>query len=193
MKDPREIERERKKGEKERRGACVQKIRGHCRGRTCSSLSRLVPVTSTRSRLSQVRDKKKDDRRRRRGGPTRVGRERGEGGLRVGRKSAGKKKKSRESEKANRKEERNGGPQNSLGSLPSGLVLAVPARSPHSPPSHRAFFFFSSSHCRFEHSFEQVRPPCFSSSARAPTALYACKQPSRVRIEKEESRERRRE
>lgn len=86
-----------------------------------------------------------------------------EGGRVVGRKSTGKRT-SRESEKANRKEERNEGPRNSLGSLPSGLVLAVPACSA-TFSSSRAFFFFSSSHCRFKHSFEQVRPPCFSSSA----------------------------
>lgn len=34
-------------------------------------------------------------------------------------------------------------------------------------------------------------PPCFSSSACTPTALYACKQPSRVRIEKEKKKKRR--
>lgn len=91
----------------------------------------------------------------------------------------------------NRKEERNGRPRNSLGSLPSGLVLACSC--PFITFSFfRAFFFFFLSYCRFKHSFEQGTPPCFSSSACTPTALYACKQPSRVRIEKEEKKEKRR-
>lgn len=76
----------------------------------------------------------------------------------------------------NRKEERYGGSRNSLGSLPSGLVLA--RSCPFTTFSFfRAFFFFFLSYCRFKHSFKQGRaaPPCFSSSACTPTALYACK------------------
>lgn len=54
----------------------------------------------------------------------------------------------------NRKEERNGRPRNSLGSLPSGLVLACSC--PFITFSFfRAFFFFFLSYCRFKHSFEQ--------------------------------------
>lgn len=61
-----------------------------------------------------------------------------------------KKKKSRSK---NRKEERNGRPRNSLGSLPSGLVLA--RSCPFTTFSFFRDFFFFFSYCHFKHSFEQ--------------------------------------
>lgn len=89
-----------------------------------------------------------------------------EGGWSSGRtKKYGKKKKSRVGEGEQEGREERGTPKlfgviavRSRFSLCSCLFCATFSSS-------RAFFFFSSSHCCFKHSFEQVRPPCFSSSA----------------------------
>lgn len=93
----------------------------------------------------------------------------------------------------NRKEERNGGPRNSLGSLPSGLVLAC------SCPFttfffFRAFFFFFLSYCRFKHSFEQSTAAAMFFLERAYTYRLVCVQATfacsdkKKRKEKEERR-----
>jgi len=71
-------------------------------------------------------------------------------------------------------------------------VIAI--RSRFSPFTTFSFSFapfsFSSSPTTVLNTLSsKVRPPpCFSSSACIPTALYACKLPSRVRIKKEEKR-----
>lgn len=125
----------------------AKKFRGRCRQKLVLAFSRRVSVASTRSRLSQVRNKKKDDRRRKIQGR----------GMWEGARGEAKKygeKKSRIGEAKNRKEERHGGPRNSLGSLPSGLVLA--RSCPFTTFSFfRAFSFFFLSYCRFKNSFEQ--------------------------------------
>lgn len=92
-----------------------------------------IYVASTRSRLSQVRDKKEE-----RSAEEDPGRGMQEGDERKERrKSMRKRRRSRESE--NRKEKRNRGPRNSLRSLPSGLVLARSLLL-----LSRLFFFFFS-------------------------------------------------
>lgn len=155
------------------------------------ALSCSVSVASTRSRLSQVRNKKKESSRARY-----AGRARGERRKSMGRRK--RRRRSRESEKQEQegKEELGGGeeegPKLSLGSLPSGLVLA--RSCPFTTFSFfRDFFSFSSPTAVLSTLSSKVQPPpCFSSSACTPTALYACKQPSRVRLKKEEKKEKRR-
>lgn len=71
----------------------------------------------------------------------------------------------------NRKEERNGGPRNSSGSLPSGLVLARSQPSPCFAP-----FSFSSPYCRFKHSFEQGTTDAMFFLERAYTYRLVCVQ-----------------
>lgn len=153
------------------------------------ALSCSVPVASTRSRLSQVRNKKKESSRARY-----AGRARGERRKSMGEKKK-KKKKSRIGEaRTGRKrgmEGREGGPKLSLGSLPSGLVLA--RSCPFTTFSFfRDFFSFSSPTAVLSTLSSKVQPPpCFSSSACTPTALCACKQPSRVRLKKKRKRKKR--
>lgn len=82
----------------------------------------------------------------------------------------GKKRRSHESEKQEQ-EERNGGPRNSSGSLPSGLVLARSQPSPSFAP-----FSFSSPYCRFKHSFEQGTADAMFFLERAYTYRLVCVQ-----------------
>lgn len=88
----------------------------------------------------------------------------------------------------NRKEKRNGG----RGGGPETLfgVIAVRSRFSSFLPVHNLlllsrFFSFSSPTAVLSTLSSKVQPPpCFSSSACTPTALYACEQPSRVRLKK---------
>lgn len=96
----------------------------------------------------------------------------------------------------NRKEKRNEGG----GGVAETLfgVIAVRSRFSSFLPVHNLlllsrFFSFSSPTAVLSTLSSKVQPPpCFSSSACTPTALYACKQPSRVRLKKEEKKEKRR-
>lgn len=122
----------------------------------------LVYVVLTRSRLSQVRDKKENDRCRKIQGVE---------CKRVTRGKRGEKVWKKEDEVANLRT----GRKRETGTPKLFEVIAVRSRfSPFTSPSFASFFFLFC--CRFKHSFKQVRPPpCFCSSLCASTALYACK------------------
>lgn len=90
----------------------------------------------------------------------------------------------------NRKEERNGGPRNSLGSLPSGLVLA--RSCPFTTFSFfRVFFFFFFSYCRFKHSFEQGTAAAMFFLERVYTYRLVCVQATFACSDKKRGKERR--
>ena len=92
----------------------------------------------------------------------------------------------------NRKKERNKRPRNSLGSLPSGLVLA--RSCPFTTFSFfRVFFFFLLSYCRFKYSFEQGTAAAMFFLERVYTyclvcvqATFACSDRKREKKEKRE-------
>lgn len=88
----------------------------------------------------------------------------------------------------NRKEERNGGPRNSLGSLPSGLILARSQPSPSFAP----FSFSSSLTAVLSTLSSEVRlPPCFSSSACMYTYRLVCVQATFACSDRKRGKERR--
>jgi len=162
--------------------ATCKKLRGHCRQKLVLAFSHSVFIASTRSRLSQVRNKKKDHRQRKIQGMI-WGRERGE------RRNSTGKRRSRESEKREQEEREERGTPKLFG------VIAIRSRFSPFLPVHnllllsRLFSFSSFPTTVLNTLSSKVRPPpCFSSSACIPTALYACKLHSRVRIKKEEKR-----
>lgn len=102
-----------------------------------------------------------------------------------------KKKKSQIREaRTGRKRGMRGGPRNSLGSLPSGLVLACSC--PFTTFSFfRAFFFFFFSYYRFKHSFEQGMAAAMFFLERVYTYRLVCVQATFACSDRKREKERR--
>lgn len=151
-----------------------KKIRGHCRNSFRSFSCALPECIRDCPRSGDVKRKTTDAKKDVRHG----------GGRARGRGEKIKEKEITNRRKGTGREKRGeGGNRNSSGSLPSGLVLA------RSPPSlsFASYSFSFPPYCVLSTLSSKYGCHVFP-QARAPTALYACKQPSCVRIRKEGER-----